>query len=99
MKFKKVICIFTFCGFLLARSISYADQESHEKAAEALLDSMNMNELLQQSVEAMLQLELEKTPSLMPYADTMREFFSLYMGEESLRPEFVRLYIEVDPNF
>lgn len=86
--------ILLVAALLTAPAVSHADPESHEAAANALLDSMNMSSLLTESIEVMLQLELQNNPAMRPYADTMRQFFERYMGAESLRPEIARLYVE-----
>ena len=70
-----------------------AATEQHRQAANQLLDAMNINQLLAQSIEAMMQLELSKNPALLPFEGTMRSFFKKYMSGESLRPDFIDLYV------
>jgi len=79
---------------LLFSSLAVADEESHKAAALSLLETMQMDELLLQSIEAMLQLEIQNNPSLAPFAGTMRKFYSTYMSGDSLREEFARMYSE-----
>ena len=75
-------------------STVYAFSDSHKKAANDLMDTMNLNELLSQSIEAALQIELNNNPSLRPFEGTMRAFFNKYMSGESLREDYVQLYME-----
>ncbi len=77
---------------LVSFTPAMADSASHKKAAASLLDTMNMSELLSQSIEAMLQLEIKNNPQLRPFEGTMRTFFQKYMSGESLRDDFIDIY-------
>ena len=80
--------------FLVISSYVNADQKSHEAAANTLLDSMDIDVLLTKSIDVVLQLELQNNPAMKPYENTMKEFFGIYMGPRSLRPDYVRMYVE-----
>ena len=73
---------------------SFSDTASHEAAANELLNTMNLNELLEESIEVTLNMELQQNPSMLPYKETMKEFFRTYMSGESLRGDFILLYTE-----
>lgn len=95
----KMLCkILVAWGVLLCVVLSgpsaFAFTASHKQAANNLLDTMKINELLAQSIEAMMQLELNNNPALKPFEGTMRDFFNKYMSGESLRDQFVELYAE-----
>lgn len=67
---------------------------SHDDAAFALLDSMNLNSLLSKTIDSALQMQLRTNPALRPYEQTMKRFFSTYMSADSLRDEFAQLYVK-----
>jgi uncharacterized protein len=90
----KIKKLFICAVILSASSISLADKASHEAAAEALLNSMNMDGILEESVDVILNMKLQQQPSMIPYKATMKEFFSNYMSGESLKGDFIRLYTE-----
>lgn len=85
---------FVFLAAALVITNAFAATDSHNKAADELLDAMNMNELLEQSIESMMQFELSNNPALLPYEETMRAFFKKYMSGDSLRDEFIAIYVE-----
>ncbi len=79
--------------FFFQINTSFASDE-HRKSANQLLDTMDLNRLLAGSIDAILQLELSKNPTLKPFEKTMKVFFSKYMSDESLRDQFVDIYVE-----
>lgn len=85
------IVALTFCCFSMP-ALSAA--ESHEKAANELLDAINFDLLLGQSIDVMMQIELANNPVLKPYQGIMKDFFNKYMSGESLRDDFVVIYTE-----
>ncbi len=90
----KKICYFIFIVTLTTFSASYASSDSHEKAASDLLDVMHLNELLSQTMDSMLQLQLKQNPQLKPFSDTIKQFLNKYMSGDSLRDDVVKLYTE-----
>lgn len=94
--------LFKLCIYLLVFTLSssfyqataLAASENHRKAANDLLDTMDLNTLLSGSIESMLQLQLSQNPSLLPFEKTMQTFFNKYMSGESLREGFLEIYIE-----
>lgn len=78
----------------LSQANAFAELNSHQKAANELLDTMDINTLLSGSIDSMLQLELSKNPSLKPFEKVMRTFFNKHMSGESLREPFIDIYVE-----
>ena len=72
----------------------FAASESHRNAANQLLYTMDLDTLLAGTIESMLQLELSQNSALRPYENTMRQFFNKYMSGESLREDFINIYVE-----
>jgi hypothetical protein len=72
---------------------SPADDASHRQAAEQLLVATNTEQVLDDSLEASLQMQISQNPMLAPYADTMRAFFEKHLAWESIKPELVDLYV------
>lgn len=86
-KFRIFILVITF---IFSQSALSDDKSRIE--AEALLDSIGMQTALEQSIEQMLQIQLQQNPALVPYKNVMLEFFSKYMSYESLKPKMIDLY-------
>ncbi|ENP8343862.1 DUF2059 domain-containing protein [Vibrio harveyi] len=82
----------TIAMFMVLLSVnSWAN--THEDAAHELMDAMELNQLMSESIDSMLSMQLQTQPQLQPFESTMREFFSTYMSGESLRESFVELYM------
>lgn len=69
-----------------------ATTPGQESAALVLVDAMNMQLTLQQSLNTMLEMQLEQNPQLRPLEGVMRDFFSRYMSWDQLRDDYARLY-------
>jgi len=78
---------------LLMTQLSVADIES-EKEAEKLLSKLEMEGTIEQTLNQMVEFELQQNPALVPFKTVMLQFFNEYMSWESLKPEMVKIYSE-----
>lgn len=76
------------CVFLSANTWA----NSHKEAAYDLIDAMNLNQLMSETIDSMLAVQLQAQPQLQPFQGTMKEFFNTYMSGDSLRDDFALLY-------
>lgn len=74
-------------------TVTFADKAS-EEAAERLLESMNMELTLSQSIEQMLNMQLQQNPAMGPYKEIMSMFLKKHMSYDILKPDMMRLYAE-----
>ncbi len=86
--------LITLSLLIINTGIVFADSVSHKKAANEFLNTMDIDTLLSQSIEATMQLELKNNPVLRPYESTLRKFYNTYMSGESLREDFIKLYTD-----
>lgn len=89
----------TFLPLLLAVALlqpisARADEASHKKAAENLLSLMGMEKLLNQSVDQMLQMQVQQNPQLAPFQAQMKAFLNKYMSWDSLKNDMATVYTE-----
>ncbi|MGI8821507.1 MAG: DUF2059 domain-containing protein [Chthoniobacterales bacterium] len=70
-----------------------ADEASHRKATETLLGLMEMETLLSQSVNQMLQLQVQQNPGLALYQAEMKAFLGKYMSWSNLKDDMVKIYM------
>lgn len=89
--FKQWTTIISLCLGLSVTPLALADEAS-KKSATKMLDAMNMELTLSQSIEQMLNLQLQQNPALAPYKDIMLGFLQKHMSYESLKDEMVQLY-------
>lgn len=83
--------IFIFIASLLCSQVALSSDESKAQA-EILLDSLDMQVALEQSIEQMLQIQLQQNPALVPYKDVMLKFLSKHMSYEELKPQMIEIY-------
>ncbi len=62
--------------------------------AERLLDSMGMAQVLEQSIDQMLTLQVQQNPAMAPYQQVMSQFLHKHMSYTSLKPLLVDMYSE-----
>lgn len=81
---------------ILISSLFFGNSASADDAAKAeagkLLDAINMDASLNQTINIMLDAELKQNPNIVPYKNVMLEFISKYMSYEALKPRLVELY-------
>jgi len=91
--FKFYILIIALVLALAAGQSAWAVSDSHRKAAGRLLDTMDINTLLAGSIESMLRIQISQNPTLQPFENTMRSFFNKHMSGDSLREQFIEIYV------
>ncbi|HET7233444.1 MAG TPA: DUF2059 domain-containing protein [Longimicrobium sp.] len=72
-----------------ARAQASAEQRA---AATELLMAMRVPDLLQSSMQTMLDTQLRAAPELAGVQDVMREFVARYVSWEALREQYVEIY-------
>jgi hypothetical protein len=82
------VCIAVICG---VAAFAAADSAA-VKEAENLLKLTNLEQVFNDAIDQSLDLQMKQNPVLVPYKDTMREFFNKYMSFESLKPDLVKIY-------
>jgi len=90
---KSLISLVIIASAFFAPLAARADEASHRKATEALLSLMDMESLLSQSIDQMLQLQVQQNPTIAPYQSEMKAFFAKYMSWASLKNDMVNLYM------
>ena len=61
-------------------------------AAEAMMNSVDMQHPYERSVEAMIKSQGQMNPAMAQYEDVMRKFFNQYLSWQAVRPDLVRVY-------
>jgi len=74
------LCILIGAIALFQSATARADEASHRKAAESLLGLMGMENLISQSVDQMLAIQVQQNPALAPYQAQMKAFLGKYMS-------------------
>jgi hypothetical protein len=80
---------------LLLPSLARAEATPESRAEAArLLDSMDLQAMLDKSITVTMDSLLATKPELQPYRGVMLEFFHKYMSYESLKPQMTDIYAD-----
>ena len=82
----KYIIIF----FLFISNPSYAGDINNE--IEKMLLITDMPSVYDQTVQKLLDAQLQSEPSMVPYRDIFYKFLTKYMGFESIKLDLIKLY-------
>ncbi|MEP6810086.1 MAG: DUF2059 domain-containing protein [Chthoniobacterales bacterium] len=92
---KQILLALLLLNFIpVARAADDKAGSSHYKAAEETLNLMDTPNLLRQSIDQMVKLQVQQNPTIAPYESVMRDFLGKYMSWESLKPDLVKLYMD-----
>jgi len=78
---------------LFAPATSMADDGARSQA-EKLLNVMEMETSMNQSMEMMANLMLQQQPNIAPYRETILLFLKKYMSFQALKPNLIDIYAE-----
>jgi uncharacterized protein len=77
-------------GAPLAAQEPYAP--AHLAAAEELMEATRMREVMETSMDAMLEVQIQNAPELQELEPVMREFFERFISWDIVRPQYARMY-------
>lgn len=87
----KSIVTLMFAIALVTSPLGFADEASSAEA-EILLSKINMKTAMENSMNSLIDLQIQQQPALGPYRGVMKSFFDKYMSFDSLKPELVKIY-------
>jgi uncharacterized protein len=64
-------------------------------AARELVDALNVQKVLDRSMENMLRAQTEQNPAMEQFADIMRAFFAKYVTWATLRDSYAQIYADL----
>jgi hypothetical protein len=82
----------TVTGAHAQAAAASAPSPARRAAALEMVDAANMGGLMDQSINTMLQAQIQQNPQLAPLEDVMRAFFAKYMSWQVLREQYADLY-------
>lgn len=78
---------------LFSSPAARADQASHRAAAESLLNMMEMDKVMSQSIDQMLKAQVQANPAIARYEPQMRAFFAKYLSWASMKDDTINIYM------
>lgn len=89
---KSFLCLLTIVAALGQMTPARATEQTHRQAAEALLDLMDMDKLMSESIDQMLEMQVKQNPAIGPFKEEMKKFLSKYMSWASMKEDMVKIY-------
>jgi uncharacterized protein len=71
-----------------------ASDATHRAAAEALLNLMDMDNLMSQSIDQMLDMQVKQNPAIGQFKDQMKTFLAKYMSWASMKEDMIKIYTD-----
>ena len=81
-------------GAGLVRAQETQGRQEHLAATHELLQAMHLDKTFEESMEKMIDVQLQQNPAIAPFKNVMLEFFSKYMSWESLKDDMAEIYLE-----
>lgn len=90
----KKVSIFIILLVISAVGVAHAGQEDRVRAAEELLNTMQVDKLLQATIEKMLEVQMQQQPAMRPYKNVMLKFLNKHMSYASLKDDLIKIYTD-----
>jgi hypothetical protein len=90
---KSFLCTLMIVATLGQVTVARATEETHRQAAEALLNLMDMDNLMNESIDQMLEMQVKQNPAIGPFKDEMKKFLSKYMSWSTMKGDMVKIYM------
>ena len=94
MIYIKPIALLIILTLFCTPSMAQDAVDSHQQAAEELLRTMDTPKLLDQSVDAFIDGQIQAVPDLAMFEDIMKSFMRKYMSWDNMRPIYIDIYME-----
>lgn len=92
MKRLPVLLVLAF--LLLASAPPPPDTITHRRAVEELFEVLGMERAHNEGMEQMLTIQVQQNPQIGLFRDAHRRFFEKHMSWESLKEEFIGVFME-----
>jgi hypothetical protein len=63
-------------------------------AAHQVVDAMNVQKVLDASINTMMKVQLEQNPAMAQFESVMRQFFARYLSWAALRDSYAQMYAD-----
>ncbi|MCK5161159.1 MAG: DUF2059 domain-containing protein [Candidatus Aureabacteria bacterium] len=91
---KQLLAAVSFAVLVTFFQPGWADEQSHKKAVEELFVVMKTEEGISDSLDQMLQAQVEANPQNPGAMDAARQFYFKYLGWESQKPDMTEIFMK-----
>lgn len=82
------------CSTLAFATPASADEASHRAAVLEYFKLADMEKFMNETMDQMLQAQVQMNPGMTPYQQLFKDFLAKYMAWKVVEPEFVTLYMK-----
>jgi hypothetical protein len=82
------------CFFLIFAAFVRADENSHKKAANELLVTMDIQKMLEKSNARMVTLQLARNRKIAGYENVLNTFYNKYSNWDIVKDDVIKMYTE-----
>jgi uncharacterized protein len=86
-------CLITV-ALVLHPFVAVGNEQSHRKAAENLLITMEVDKSLPKIAEQVVETQLQQNPQLAPQRDILQRFLNKYLNWESVKEDTITAYTQ-----
>jgi len=80
---------------ILLSPVSFSQSKStHYKLTEKLLLLTGSETMSEKTIDEMMKIQVQHNPALAEYNDVFKEFFNKYMSWESLKEDYIQIYMK-----
>ncbi|HSG30707.1 MAG TPA: DUF2059 domain-containing protein [Thermodesulfobacteriota bacterium] len=86
------IILAAFSLFLTFTAFSIADETSHKKAAQELLVTMDIQNMLEKSNKRMVAIQVARNKRISGYEEVLNNFYNKYSNWDIVKDDVIELY-------
>jgi hypothetical protein len=94
MRMRSIVSLFVLCSALATAAHVRADEKSHRAAVLELCTVMNLEKLMQESMQRMIDLQMQQMPAMKSARGQLEQFFAKYLSWKALQEDFIKLYMD-----
>jgi hypothetical protein len=78
-----------------ADTVPHTTDPARLAAAHELVDALNVQKVIDRSMETMLRMQVQANPAMGQFADIMRDFLGRYVTWQALRDSYAQVYADL----
>ncbi|UCB54486.1 MAG: DUF2059 domain-containing protein [Thiotrichales bacterium] len=90
---KPLLAVISLIFFSIAATSSVADNSSHVQQVQTLFKLTQMEKKVNESIDSIMQLQLNQSPGLAQHEAAMRAFFERQIGWAALKDDITQMYL------
>lgn len=94
MRLMKLLPLLVLLASLVPAVYARADENSHRAAVLELCGVMDLEHVMQESMNRMIDLQMQQAPQIQGARPQFEKFFNKYLSWNALKDDYVKLYMQ-----